>query len=112
MADDDFSCNENMPDDETAVVEIEIESSCHECIKKDVKIIELKAELEKLRKELTVQRREREKQRQHIMELDACGSFFRADQLKFLRKKNLRGYTWSKETLRDALKIRFSGKCI
>ena len=89
---------------------VEIESSCHECIKKDEEIKVLKNDLEKLKRQLTIHRREREKQRVQISNLEAGSSFFRADQQKFLKKKNLRGYTWSKETLRDALKIRFSGK--
>ena len=88
----------------------DVESSCHECSKKDDTIKELKDEMDKLKKELTVHRREREKQRARLASIDAGQSFFRDDQLKFLKNNNLRGYTWSKETLRDALKIRFSGK--
>ena len=91
---------------------LEDEESCHECIIKDGQIKGLQNELEKLRKELTIQRRERENQRVRILQIEAGFSFFRDDQLNFLKKKNnLRGYTWSKETLRDALKIRFSCKC-
>ena len=111
-ADDEISVDEILPDEELPVsLNMDLESSCHECVEKDVEIKGLRMELEKLKKELTVQRREREKQRKHIIELDASCSFFRADQQKCLAKKNLRGYTWSKETLRDALKIRFSGNC-
>ena len=107
---DDFAEDDTVPaEDIDTAINLEIESSCHECVQKDDKIEKLKAEVEKLRRELTVHRREREKQRMELSLLKAGNSFFREDQLKFLRKNNLKGYSWSKETLRDALKIRFSG---
>ena len=66
---------------------VEIESSCHECMRKDKKIENLSAEVEKLRRELTGHRREREKQRTKLSEMKAGCSFFREDQLKYLKKK-------------------------
>lgn len=107
---DELDEDDTNPAEEIATAyNVEVESTCHECRLKDDKIKDLKLEVDKLKREITTHRREREKQRIRLLDIDAGSSFFRTDQLKFLRKNNLRGYSWTKETLRDALKIRFSG---
>ena len=86
----------------------DVETSCFGCMLKCKTILHLEAIISKLRHQLTVQKRERSKEKRRHCQINAGASFFNQDQLTFLTKKSLRGSSWSTATIRDALKIRFS----
>ena len=86
----------------------DVETSCFGCMVKNKNIQHLETIISKLKHQLTVQKRERSKEKKKTIEINAGASFFNQDQLKFLTKKSLRGNTWSTATVRDALKIRFA----
>ena len=85
-----------------------VETSCYGCGVKAKIIRHLKSQICKLKHKLSVEKRERSKEKKELQERREEGSFFGLDQLRFLKKKTMKGHSWNTSTIRDALKILFS----
>ena len=97
-----------LPELDVAINEY-VETSCYCCTVKAKIIRHLKSQICKLKHKLCVEKRERSKEKKELLVRREEGSFFGMDQLMFLKKKTMKGHSWTTATIRDALKIRFSG---